>query len=391
MCIEPTTPLGFKSAGICCGIKKKKRDVALIYSERPAVAAGVFTTNKITAAPVRLSKSHLSKGMIRAIIANSGNANCLTGKRGYKDAEAMARVTAGELGIKSEEVLVASTGVIGKMLPVERIKEGAGKLVRKLGDESIDAAKAIMTTDTFPKMAAVRTGLPDNSSIGAIAKGSGMICPQLATMLCFITTDVSINRNVLREALSKSVKQSFNRITVDGDMSTNDTVFILANGASCGERIIAGNSLRKFQEALDIATLSLAKMIVKDGEGAEKTIELTVRGAGGEKEAKRICAKIANSNLVKTALERQAPNWGRIIAAAGACGVELDEEKIGLYIGKEALFLNGAPHRFNRKIVGEAMKARELKITIDIGRGKSNCKMWTCNLTERYVRINKLY
>ncbi len=329
--------------------------------------------------------------MIRAIIANSGGANCLTGKKGLKDAETMTRVTARELGIKTEEVLVASTGVIGRMLPIKRIKEGVGKLARKLNDESIDAAKAIMTTDTFPKMAAVRTGLPDNSSIGAVAKGSGMIYPQLATMLCFITTDVSINRDALREALSKSAEQSFNQITVDGDMSTNDTVFILANGASCGERIIAGSSLRKFQEALDIITLSLARMLVKDGEGAEKTIELTVRGARGEGEAKKICAKIANSNLVKTALEGHAPNWGRIIAAAGACGVELDEEKIALYIDKEALFLNGAPRRFNRKIVEEIMKAQELKITIDIGRGKSSCKMWTCNLTERYVRINKLY
>ena len=390
-----TAPRGFKAAGISCGIKKRdKKDLALIYSEAPASSAALFTTNQIKAAPLKVSAEHIKDGNIQAIVINSGIANATTGKKGLEDAEEMGRITAEKLGIEKENVLVASTGTIGTFLPMnkitEGIKEAKGKLSREGGG---DAAQAIMTTDTFPKEVAVELELGNKKVIiGGMAKGAGMISPHLATMLSFITTDVVISGELLKKTLKSSIAKSFNMITVDGEESTNDMVVILANGLAGNEEITEDDeAFKKFSFGLDEVTLKLAKMIVKDGEGATKFIEVEVKNALKFEDAKRIAFSIANSLLVKTAIFGEDANWGRIMAAIGNSGVKIEEEKIDIYLGDLKLASKGCGVKFREEEAKKILKEKEIKIIVDLNIGKESAKVWTCDLTPEYVKINAHY
>jgi len=388
------SPKGYKASGIHCGIKKAKKDLAVIYSEVPASAAGVFTTNKVKAAPVILSREKVLKGRIQGIVVNSGNANACTGKKGLEDAAVMAELAAGHLGVDPSMVAVSSTGVIGVPLPMEKISAGIKKAVEKL-DESggSDAAIAIMTTDTFPKEIAVETVIGgEKVTVAGMAKGSGMIHPDMATMLAFITTDALINPKALKKALKDSVDKSFNMITVDGDTSTNDMVLIMANGLA-GNREIScdGEDFLAFKSALDFVTVGLAKMIVKDGEGATKFVEITVKNAVSIHDAKKVAKAVAGSNLVKTAVFGGDANWGRILCAAGYSGAELDPDKIDLYVGSLCLAKGGTPADYSEEEAAEIFKKKQIKITIDLNMGEFNATAWTCDLTYDYVKINGEY
>lgn len=389
-----TAPAGFKASGIHCGIKKRGKDLALICSDMEAAAVAVFTTNRVQAAPVKLSTEHLKNGKARAVIVNSGNANACTGAKGYKDAKVMAKLTADEIGIDSVDVLVASTGIIGQFLPVDKIAAGVKHLTRKLDySDNTSAAEAIITTDSFSKEIAVRFSVDGvDITIGAMGKGCGMIFPHMATMLCFITTDALISKSALQTALRNSVEMSFHRITVDGDMSTNDAVFLLANGAAGNKKIQTGTkAFNEFQEALDSVTSSIAKMIVKDGEGAAKFIEVKVVGALSREKAKRISFSIANSNLVKTAFAGESPNWGRIACAVGNAGVNISESKLSISIGGVQVMKNGCVVKYNAGSAKKALAAMEIKVVVNLGAGDKSCTVWTCDLTEDYVRINTGY
>lgn len=367
-------PGGFVAAGINCGIKKKKKDLALIYSKVPAVAAGLFTANTFKAAPVRLSKKYLSTGKAQAIIANSGNANCFTGTYGLIYAERMADAAAGALAVKKEDVLVASTGIIGRPLPIERIEKSIPKLVESLSDKGdSSAAEAILTTDTFIKEIAVQARIGNSSvKIGAMAKGAGMISPRLSTMFCFITTDVLITPEALRYAIKIAADKSFNNITVDGCMSTNDTIFVLANGLAKNPCIsLRDKNFSLFCETLSYVCLEMARAIVRDAEGATKFIEINVEGARDEALAREIGLSVANSNLFKTAVYGESPNWGRIIAAVGSFGLKVKEENI--------------------RIKFSSFRRKNVKIDIILGIGKAGCRIYTSDLTPEYVKINAAY
>ena len=390
-----TTPRGFKAAGISCGIKKRnKKDLALIYSEVPARAAALFTTNQIKAAPLKVSAEHIKDGEAQVIVINSGCANAATGKKGLRDAKEMAGITAEELSIKKEDVLVASTGTIGTFLPMDKItkgiKEAKGKLSREGGG---DAAQAIMTTDTFSKEVAVELELGNRKVIiGGMAKGAGMISPLLATMLSFITTDAAISGELLRKALKASIDRSFNMITVDGEESTNDMVIILANGLAGNEEIDKENeNFKKFSSGLDEVTLKLAKMIVKDGEGATKFIEVEVKNTLELQDAQKIAFSIANSPLVKTAVFGEDANWGRIMVAIGNSGVEIEEEKIDIYLGDLKLASKGCGIKYSEEEAKKILKEKEIKIIVDLKLGEKSAKVWTCDLTTEYVKINAHY
>lgn len=392
-------PKGFVAAGVHCGIKAEgKKDLALLYSERPASAAGAFTANRIQAAPVKLSRSRLQKGRCRAVIINSGSANACTGERGKKDALAMSRAVASALGVETELVAVCSTGRIGNFLPLDRIENGIGDLVKiiKRGGNGA-AAEAILTTDSRPKELAVEFKLGDGLvRVGGMAKGAGMIYPRLrvnglneATMLAFITTDAEIKAELLNGMLADSLEQSFNRITVDGDTSTNDTVILLANGSS-GKSIEAEDSHQPlFQGALNFITRKLAGMIVADGEGASKFVEIEVRGARTEEEARLAAAAVANSNLFKTSLYGETPNWGRIMAALGYSGVEVQEDKINVYLGDIPIIKDGLIAGFDPVLVQDLLRRASLHFKIDLGLGGAKELYYTCDLTPEYVEINK--
>lgn len=389
-----TAPRDFLAAGINCGIKNAKLDLALIVSVAPAFAAGVFTKNIVKAAPVIISRKHLMGGRAQAIIVNSGNANCLTGKKGIDCAVAAAKAVAGSMLIKNYNVLVASTGVIGKPLDVEKIKAAVPKLVGRLSVAGeLSAAKAIMTTDLCLKRIAVAVKIGGRTvKIGGIAKGSGMINPNMATMLCFLTTDADIELRALRRSLRDSVADSFNAITVDGDMSTNDSVFILANCLAGNPRIEYGTKDYKiFCGALYYVTAYLAKEMARDGEGASKFIEVEVRGAKNKGDAVKIAKGIANSNLVKTAMAGEDPNIGRIASAAGAAGVKFEESKLDISIGGIKIVEGGNAAYQKRPKVKRLLKKDEIKISVDLRSGKASAKVWTCDLTERYIKINARY
>ncbi|MDP2942634.1 MAG: bifunctional glutamate N-acetyltransferase/amino-acid acetyltransferase ArgJ [Candidatus Omnitrophota bacterium] len=389
-----TAPQDFLAAGVKSGIKKNKLDLALIISKIPALAAGVFTKNAVKAAPVIVSEKHLKSGRAQAIIVNSGNANCLTGKKGIDDAMEMAKAVAGSMWISNYNVLVASTGVIGKPLDVGKIKAAIPELISQLSVAGeLSAAKAIMTTDLCPKRIAVAVSIGGQTvKIGGIAKGSGMICPNMATMLCFLTTDADIELKALRSSLRDSVEDSFNAITVDGDMSTNDTVFILANCLAGNPRIKYGTKDYKiFCDALGYVTTYLAKEIARDGEGASKFIEIEVKGAKNKNDASKIAKEIANSNLVKTAMAGEDPNIGRIAAAAGAAGVKFEESKLDISVSGIKIVSGGNVIYQKRPKVKKLLKKGEIKILIDLHSGKASAKVWTCDLTERYIKINARY
>lgn len=389
-----TAARGFRASGVRCGIKAQGEDLALVFSDFPCSAAGVFTTNQVKAAPVLLSRERVKVGCARAIVANSGNANACTGQQGLRDAEKMAAVAAAELGLAEHEVLVASTGIIGRRLPMEKVLHGIPAAAQALSaDGGPAAARAIMTTDTRPKLAAVEFPLGGKPvRIGGIAKGAGMICPQVATFFCFLTTDADISAEPLQRALGEAADASFNCLTVDGDGSSNDTVIVLANGASRAP-LIADDSaeFNLFQEALTQVCISLAKQIAADGEGATKLVEVRVINAASEEAARTVAKSIANSPLVKTAIFGQDPNWGRVLVAAGKCGIEFDPNKADLSFGDVTVFEDGAPVDLPQEKARKPLLEKEVLVTLDLNAGRSSATVWTCDFTYDYVRINAEY
>jgi glutamate N-acetyltransferase/amino-acid N-acetyltransferase len=386
---------GFLANGIAVGIKENgQRDLSLIYSTVPANAAAVFTTNRFKAAPVILDMERISGGQAQAIIANSGNANASTGKDGYDNAVAMSKAVSDGLDLQEDLVLVASTGIIGEKLPVHKIVGGVKELVEGLSENGIPRAEeGIMTTDKFPKIE-YRTCCIDNReiSICGIAKGAGMIEPNMATMLSFIMTDANIGHRCLRTVFMRGVKRSYNAISVDGCMSTNDTVIILANGIA-GNKILKGPSrgLAAFENALVEVMTGLVKSIVRDGEGATKIIEIVVDEARSYGEARKVAYCIANSNLVKTAFFGEDPNWGRIIAAIGSAGIPVSPDSVELYFDGIPLFLGGTGTKQDKRDLSVIMSKDTVMVTVKLGMGKRSFRLYASDLTHEYVTINAHY
>lgn len=385
---------GFKASAVKAGLKKDKGlDLALIFSERETAVAGVFTTNKVVAAPVILTREHTKNGRARAIIANAGNANACTGKAGFNDARRTAELLADKLGIGCDEVLVASTGVIGQPLNVDRIVEALPTLVERLSPDGIPAAaQAIMTTDSFAKISHFEGhagGRPYR--ILGVAKGAGMIMPNMATMLCFIVSDIRIDSHDLNGVLSSSVETTFNRITVDGDTSTNDTVLVMANGMAGNTALTEADS-KGFARGLETVMGELAQMIVRDGEGATKVIHMEIKGAYSASDALKAARTVGNSSLVKTACYGQDPNWGRIMAALGRADIVMDEEKVGIWVNDILIVSAGlGKGQEAEKKAAEIMVRKEYTITIDLHRGDFEDRIITCDLTHEYVSINASY
>lgn len=390
-----TAAQGFKAAGLHAGIKRFKPDLALITSTSPAKAVGVFTTNLVQAAPLKICKEHLkATNQFSAIIINSGNANACTGEQGYKDAKTMTSLVAENLLCKTEEVLVASTGVIGVNLPIDKIEDGITKIAPRLTEDgSTAAATAIMTTDTFSKEYALEFELGDKKvRIGGIAKGSGMIHPNMATMLAFITTDAAISQHLLDKALKDAIAKSFNMITVDGDTSTNDLCLVFANGHAGNKEITDETAdYAQFYEALLEVTTELAKLIARDGEGATKLIEINVVGAKDKEAANKVALSIASSNLVKTAIFGEDANWGRIICAAGYSGASFNPDKVRIYLGDLLVGDCGKGIEFSEERAKEILNKDEVVITVDLQNGSSAAVAWTCDLTFDYIKINASY
>lgn len=389
-----TAPLGFKASGVKARIKYDKKDLAMIVSDELSAAAGVFTTNKVKAAPVVLSARNLANGRAQAIVVNSGCANACTGEEGMLMAAEMADVTARSLNISPDNVIVASTGVIGERLPMERITGGiaaaAGSISR---DGGRDAAEAIMTTDTVPKETAVQFKIGRRTvTIGGIAKGSGMIQPNMATMLSFLTTDAAIEPVMLKRALKYVADRTFNMVTIDGDTSTNDSLVILANGAA-GNIMIEreDDNFLIFRNALREVCTTLAKMIARDGEGATKLVEVTVRNAASLAAARTVAMAVANSNLVKTAIFGEDANWGRIMCAVGYSGVDIDPGRIDIFIGDEKMAAGGVALGFSEERAREILGQSSVTITIDLHMGAVDATAWTCDFSYDYVKINASY
>jgi glutamate N-acetyltransferase/amino-acid N-acetyltransferase len=385
---------GFKASAVAAGLKKGGgRDLALIFSEKVSVAAGVFTTNRVEAAPVILSRENIQDGKVRAIIANSGNANACTGKDGLENARRTADLVAGELGIKPGEVLVASTGVIGVPLPMDLIGPAIPDLGRTLSQEGLShMAEAIMTTDSFPKISrfkGVAGGKPYH--ILGIAKGAGMIMPDMATMLCFILSDIRIDTDELRKAVSSSVATTFNRISVDGDTSTNDMVLVMANGLT-GNGALSSGDYERFQKGLIFVMDELATMIVRDGEGATKLISLKIKGAATDMDALAAARAIANSSLVKTAFYGQDPNWGRIMAVLGRSGIRMREEDVSIWVDDVKIVVGGLGNGYDSETeAAKRMAEKEFSVTIDLHQGEYEDRILTCDLTHDYITINAEY
>ena len=392
-------PRGFSFSSTACGLKKSGLDLGLLVSETPAAAAAMFTTNRVQAAPVRLSQVHLrrSRGKMRAVVVNSGNANCCTGSDGYAASEATSRKVSQELAaLDPSQVLVCSTGVIGLPLRVEKILKAVPDLVRARSGKAEAFAqftRAIMTTDTRPKWAAANCRIGGKTvRILGCCKGAGMIQPNMATMLAFLATDAAISPAPLSRALRSAVTGTFNAITVDGDTSTNDTVAILANGESGVRRITSDNAdFKTFCAALEKVCRTLALKIVEDGEGAQRVIEIEVRGAPSDRAATQIARTIANSPLVKTALAGADPNWGRILAAAGRAGVPFDFELIDIKLAGILVCRRGGEHPFSESVAHKKMLAKYVPIVVDMHSGKGTARMWTCDFTGEYVNINASY
>jgi glutamate N-acetyltransferase/amino-acid N-acetyltransferase len=389
-----TSPQGFQAGAVYAGIKKDdtKLDLGILYSEVPADAAGVFTTSTICAAAVTLCQEKLKKNKVSALLVNSGCANAYTGNQGMKDCEEMASLGGEAAGVPSNEVLVASTGVTGQLLPMSLIRESIGNIMLS-PDGGRTLARAIMTTDTVPKETAIYVKSGDGDyTIGGIAKGSGMIHPNMATMFCFLTTDARVDNDFLKTTLKKAVDISFNMISVDGDTSPSDTVILLANGMAGGSTISAGSAgARRFQKALNEICITLAKDLARDGEGATKLIEVTVNGAKGTGQARIAAREVIGSTLIKTAVHGGDPNWGRIIMALGQCGIDVELEKIDLSIGNVDILESGKPLPFNESSVVRALDQNEVPIHINLNMGKGVATAWGCDLSEEYVGINSEY
>jgi glutamate N-acetyltransferase/amino-acid N-acetyltransferase len=385
---------GFKASAVAAGLKKDGAlDLALIFSEKEATAAGVFTTNLVKAAPVVLSQENLKVGKARAIIANAGNANACTGKSGLNDARRTAKLVAGSLGIAPSNVLVASTGVIGQPLEMNRIEKAIPDLTSGLSHEGISAAaQAIMTTDSFVKISHFEDtagGAPYR--ILGIAKGAGMIMPNMATMLCFIISDIRIDANDLKGAILSSVHPTFNRITVDGDTSTNDAVLIMANGMA-GNGALTERDYKRFTSGLETVTGDLARMIVQDGEGATKLIHIVIKGAHSASDALRAVRTVGNSSLFKTACYGQDPNWGRIMAALGRARIRMEPEDVDMWIDDVLIVSEGLGKGSGpEKNAAEKMTQKQFSVTIDLHQGDFQDHIFTCDLTHEYVTINANY
>lgn len=385
------------ASGMAAEVRKRgRRDLALLYSEAPAAAAALFTQNQVQAAPVLVTREHLmqTEGQARAVVVNSGIANACTGERGLADARRMAEVAGEALKVPPQQVIVASTGVIGEYLPMEKIEAGIRKAALALSvDGGGAAAEAILTTDTTTKECAIRLPLGDKEvAVGGIAKGSGMIHPNMATMLAFITTDAAVEVPALQQALRWATDRSFNVITVDGDTSTNDMVVLLANGRAGNSPLTAGDpEFTLFRDALLAVCVELSKMIARDGEGASKLLEVRVKGAPGEAEARKIARAVAGSNLVKAAIFGEDANWGRVLSAAGACGVPFDPNLVDVFLGDLQVAARGMGLAFDEEKARSILAQREVTITLDLHSGDGRGTAWGCDLSFDYVRINAHY
>jgi glutamate N-acetyltransferase/amino-acid N-acetyltransferase len=385
---------GFVAAGVSAGIKKKTGlDLGLIYSQHPAVAAGMFTRNRVMAAPVLVTREHTANGTARAIVANAGCANCCTGSQGLAHANAMCGAAASGLGLDPEQVLVASTGVIGAPLPIDKVRAVMPDLIAQLRPEGFESfARAIMTTDTVPKLSSRQGNLDGRRfTILAVAKGAGMLRPDMATMLCFICTDLAAPAQVLQAALRRAVDRSLNRISVDGDTSTNDTVLLMANGAS-GAVVETSAQQQSFQTLLDDLLMEIARHLVRDGEGVTKVVEIKVKGAASDGDAFRIADTVAHSPLVKTAFFGEDANWGRIMCAAGHAGVVIDPQSIDIFFDAIQMVAAGQGCGGEREAQATAvMKQPEFTVTIDLHAGDGQADLLTCDFSVDYVKINADY
>ena len=386
---------GFTAAGVKAGIKKSGNlDVAVIYTKTQAVVAGTFTQNKVAAAPVYVSKEVVATGTAHAIVANAGCANACTGQQGLDDAHKMAQIAADELGVNANDVIVGSTGVIGVNLPMDKLEAGIKDAVANLSvDGSDNAGRAIITTDTHSKSVTCEFELSGKTvRMGAIAKGSGMIRPNMATMLCYITTDIAIDQALLQKAVSGCVEKSFNMISVDGDMSTNDMVIVLANGEANNAKITEENAdYQIFFDKLMMLCTEIAKQIAADGEGASKFLTINVRGAKSFADAKTVGMAIANSPLVKTAFFGEDPNWGRVICAVGYSGADMVPEKTVVKFGGITIFANGTGATYDEKALAHVMKQKDIVIDIELNMGEEDATVWSCDLSYEYVKINGEY
>jgi len=392
--MEQISVQGFKAAGIAAGIKKNnKKDLGLIVSEVPAGVAGVFTCNKVQAAPVLLTKERIKSGTCQAIIVNSGNANCCTGEQGMADAATMAQLAASGLAIAEDMVLVASTGVIGQPLQIQKVEAAVPKLIDSLSPQGfLDLAEAVMTTDTVTKTVSSQGNIDGkNFTVTGVVKGAGMIRPDMATMLCFVCTDVEVESEVLKTTLVKAVERSFNRITIDGDTSTNDTAIVMANGLS-GAVIQSPAHIKIFQKVLDEILRDLAKQLIRDGEGVTKLVEILVRGAATDNDARQIADSVAHSPLVKTAFFGEDANWGRIIAAVGRAGAVVDPDKIDIYFDQIQMVKAGMGCGKSVEVEAtKVLKKPEFAVTIDLNLSTGTAAMLTCDFSVDYVRINADY
>ncbi len=391
-----TAVAGVQAAGIRAGIKKAEaKDLALIVTDEPATAAGVFTKNSVTAAPVIVCRKHLINPTAQAIVINSGNANACTGERGMTNAHLMATVTAEKLGIAEEDVLVSSTGVIGQQLPMDKIENGIQLATEALSTNGgDDAAEAIMTTDTYPKSAAVEIDIGGKTvRIGGIAKGSGMIAPNMATMLSYLTTDICISSEMLQSALTRVVDNTYNLLTVDTDRSTNDTVIILATGGTGNDEITnsSGADYESFCGGLEFVCTELVKMLARDGEGATKLVEVVVKRAKNRVDAEKAARAVAESPLVKTAVFANDANWGRIMMAIGKSGADFDPYQVDVLLGDYLLVKNGMDSGYDEDKATQLFDNDPVRITIDLRAGDAEVTMWTCDYSYDYIRINADY
>jgi len=391
-----TAPEGFFAGAAAAGIKESagdRLDLGLLYSQEPCVTACLLTTNSIKSAPVLLCQERLKQGRrARAVVANSGNANASTGDQGLADAREMAALAAKGIGIEEEDVFVASTGVIGHLLPMDRIRDGLNGISLS-GDGGHELTRAIMTTDTFPKEAAVSVKDGDvKYTIGGTVKGSGMIHPNMGTMLCFLTTDASVDPSFLDTALRHAAGVSFNMVSVDGDTSPSDTMLMMANGLAGNIPILEGTEAAViFQQALDQVCIYLAKRIARDGEGATRLIEVTVNGAASQADAVAAARTIVSSPLLKSAVYGCDPNWGRVVAALGRSGAQVEERALDVYMGSTQVLKAGTPQPFDESSVAKYLANEEVTITADLNLGTASATAWGCDLTEEYVRINSQY
>lgn len=389
-----TSVNGIKSAGIHSGVKRKRKDLALIVSDSLCTAVGTYTLNKAKAAPVSISKNITDNGgKVKALLVNSGNANACTGERGYSDALGMQKCCAEKLNVSPNKVLISSTGIIGKYLEIDKIKEGINGIIPKLSyNGGTDSAEAIMTTDIKKKEFALKVQLEKGEvTIGGIAKGSGMIMPNMATMLGFLATDALIDNNTLKKLLKNSVNKTFNKISVDGETSTNDMVVMIANGANGISINENTDDYKKFQSALDDICTKMAKAIVGDGEGATKLVTININNAKSNKDADLIAKALANSPLFKTAIYGEDANWGRIISAAGASEADIVPEKTSILINDLPILDPNYKIITNGESLKNALSGKEIIVTVDLHNGSSSTTWWTCDYSEQYIKINAHY